>query len=159
MFWSIRSIFNESLSHGFVRFKVKQKPGNTIGTIIENRAAIYFDYNAPVITNTAFNTIWKEYPLSSAKIYEENAGILVYPNPGNGKYSVFSTRYSVNELKIYNILGEEIYRILRRSPESFGPNAGYYFFTFDITSQPAGIYIYKVFSGEKMIGAGKLVAE
>lgn len=142
---------NEPLSHGFVRFNVRQKPGNNIGTIIENRAAIYFDYNAPVITNTAFNTVWKEFFLSSTKIYDDEAEILVYPNPGNGMFAVISNRYLVNEVKIYNILGKEIYRILNtgyRSPAII-----------DITNQPSGLYIYKLFSAEKMIGAGKLVVE
>ena len=42
---------NEMLSHGFVKFKIKQQPGNLPGTLIHNQAAIYFDFNAPVITN------------------------------------------------------------------------------------------------------------
>jgi len=48
---------NEPESHGFVKFKIKQLPGNPDGTLIENRAAIYFDFNAPVITNTAWNEV------------------------------------------------------------------------------------------------------
>ena len=48
---------NEPESHGFVKFKVQQLSGNTDGTLIENRAAIYFDFNAPVITNTAWNVV------------------------------------------------------------------------------------------------------
>ena len=42
---------NEPASHGFVKFKIKQQPGNLPGTVIYNQAAIYFDFNAPVITN------------------------------------------------------------------------------------------------------------
>lgn len=43
---------NEAASHGFVQFFIEQKPDVPLGTIIENRAAIYFDFNAPIITNT-----------------------------------------------------------------------------------------------------------
>ncbi len=47
-------------SNGFFRFTIDQKAGNTPGTVIENSAAIYFDFNEPVITNTVFNTL--EFP-------------------------------------------------------------------------------------------------
>lgn len=42
---------NEPASHGFVKFRIKQQLGNLPGTVIHNQAAIYFDFNAPVITN------------------------------------------------------------------------------------------------------------
>ncbi|BDS13316.1 DUF7619 domain-containing protein [Aureispira anguillae] len=48
---------NEAESHGFVRFSVQQNPNLPIGTLIQNDAAIYFDYNNPIITNTYFHTI------------------------------------------------------------------------------------------------------
>lgn len=48
---------NEPASHGFIKFKVKQAPNLAIGTVIENTAAIYFDLNLPIITNTTFHTI------------------------------------------------------------------------------------------------------
>ncbi|GJM35532.1 MAG: hypothetical protein DHS20C18_45330 [Saprospiraceae bacterium] len=51
---------NEPASHGFVKFRVKQQPDLPIGTQIENSAAIYFDYNEPVITNIAFHTIGED---------------------------------------------------------------------------------------------------
>ncbi|MCE7922178.1 MAG: hypothetical protein DYG98_03910 [Haliscomenobacteraceae bacterium CHB4] len=42
---------NEPASHGFVKFFIRQKAGNPIGSTLGNRAAIFFDYNDPVITN------------------------------------------------------------------------------------------------------------
>ncbi|AFM06291.1 conserved repeat protein [Bernardetia litoralis DSM 6794] len=48
---------NEPASHGFIKFKIKQKANNRIGTVIKNRAAIYFDFNSPIITNTISNKI------------------------------------------------------------------------------------------------------
>ena len=51
------SNINEPESHGFVKFKVKQNRDLPIGTVIKNSAAIYFDFNAPIITNTYFQTI------------------------------------------------------------------------------------------------------
>lgn len=48
---------NELKSHGFVQFRIKPSALVPVNTIIENKAAIYFDYNTPVITNTAFTAI------------------------------------------------------------------------------------------------------
>lgn len=45
-------------SQGFVSFTIEQKPGLALGTMIENSASIYFDFNAPVITPPVVNTIY-----------------------------------------------------------------------------------------------------
>jgi len=44
---------NEPLSHGFVKFSVKPTSPVNIADTIYNSSAIYFDFNAPVITNQA----------------------------------------------------------------------------------------------------------
>ncbi|HOZ80556.1 MAG TPA: hypothetical protein PLY34_21365, partial [Ferruginibacter sp.] len=44
---------DEPGSNGWVAFKIKPKPSVVIGDSLNNRAAIYFDFNLPVITNTA----------------------------------------------------------------------------------------------------------
>jgi uncharacterized repeat protein (TIGR01451 family) len=51
------STTNEPESHGFVTFEVKQVPNLAAGTEINNNVGIYFDFNAPVITNTTLHTI------------------------------------------------------------------------------------------------------
>ena len=48
---------NEIGSHGFVSFKIKPKSSLTNGSSVSNKASIYFDYNAPVLTNTAITQI------------------------------------------------------------------------------------------------------
>lgn len=40
-------------SQGFIHYRIKMKSDVAMEDVIENTAAIYFDYNAPVITNTA----------------------------------------------------------------------------------------------------------
>jgi uncharacterized repeat protein (TIGR01451 family) len=52
---------NEPLSHGFITYQVHIKPNAAIGAVVNNTASIYFDYNAPVVTNTTTNTIYKPY--------------------------------------------------------------------------------------------------
>jgi uncharacterized repeat protein (TIGR01451 family) len=45
------STTDEVGSHGFILFKVKPKTGLLVGNVFTNNAAIYFDFNLPVITN------------------------------------------------------------------------------------------------------------
>ena len=56
---------NYAASQGFVSFRIKQKPGLSAGTELRNSAAIYFDFNAPVITNEVLNTIYTQPALSA----------------------------------------------------------------------------------------------
>lgn len=45
------STINEEASHGFVKFRVRPRAETPLGTNIYNQAAIYFDYNDPILTN------------------------------------------------------------------------------------------------------------
>jgi uncharacterized repeat protein (TIGR01451 family) len=45
------SIINEPLSHGFIAFRIKPVSTVAIGDTIKNAAAIYFDFNPPVLTS------------------------------------------------------------------------------------------------------------
>lgn len=48
---------NEPASHGHVQFRMALDSGLSHGTQIKNSAAIFFDQNPPIITNTTLNTI------------------------------------------------------------------------------------------------------
>ena len=52
---------NKPASHGFVKFSVKQQADNPMGTMIENYAGIYFDFNDPIHTNTVRHTIGDDF--------------------------------------------------------------------------------------------------
>ncbi|MEM6262558.1 MAG: PKD domain-containing protein [Bacteroidota bacterium] len=49
-------------SQGFIAYSIKHDGTLAAGTEINNSAAIYFDFNAPIITNTVTNTVFT-YPL------------------------------------------------------------------------------------------------
>ena len=51
---------DEPGSNGHVSFKIKPKDNVQIGDIIENKAYIFFDFNAPIITNTVSTEIVDE---------------------------------------------------------------------------------------------------
>lgn len=53
---------NEALSHGYVTYEIRPLAGIVDGTRVENKAAIYFDFNDPVITNSIFHTLVDTLP-------------------------------------------------------------------------------------------------
>ena len=65
-------------SNGYVLYRIKPTTGYAIGTIIPNTAEIYFDFNAPVITNT-FETEFVENSLSVDEFSSND--FTLYPNP------------------------------------------------------------------------------
>ncbi|MFN0203214.1 MAG: SprB repeat-containing protein, partial [Bacteroidia bacterium] len=72
------SASNEPESHGHVLYAIRLKKNLPLGTEIRNKAAIYFDYNAPIITNEVLNTLYQ--PIS---IEDENfaKSVSLVPNP------------------------------------------------------------------------------
>jgi hypothetical protein len=48
---------NEPVSHGYIVYRIKPKPGLNVGDTIKNSASIYFDFNLPVKTNTQVTVI------------------------------------------------------------------------------------------------------
>ncbi|MCX6183117.1 MAG: T9SS type A sorting domain-containing protein [Bacteroidetes bacterium] len=102
------STTNEQASHGFIKFKVTLKNGLTPGTNIDNSAAIYFDFNSPIITNTAHNKLEK---LNSVQNINNPSLILkLYPNPTQGDVTLEIN--GINDLQniqvqVIDVLGKE----------------------------------------------------
>jgi len=99
---------NEPLSHGFIEYSISPKPGLADGTTIENEAAIYFDFNAPVITNTTLNTM--QTSLAGIADTETNDQFIVYPNPASQDLTLIP-RFEISgriDVSIVDLLGKHI---------------------------------------------------
>lgn len=120
-------------SKGFVQYRIKPKAGLGSGTQIANTAYIYFDYNAPVVTNTTINEFVEPLAVSA---FPEGVKLSVYPNPGTGMYNISLSGIYAKELKVevYNLLGE-----LMLSDKAAGSAA-----VIDLSGQPNGVYILRV---------------
>jgi hypothetical protein len=75
----VDSATNEPESQGFIEFTVKQKSSNPLNYVINNSAAIYFDFNDPIFTNTY------KYTVSPVTGFEQIPKVQfnVFPNPGS----------------------------------------------------------------------------
>ncbi len=102
---------NEVGSHGFIRYRIKPLTTLVAGKKIKNAAAIYFDFNQPVLTNTATTSI--EQPTGINELNVESSLFKVFPNPVKDycKLQIENLELKKNsELKIYDIFGREVFQ-------------------------------------------------
>jgi len=102
----IDSVANEPLSHGWVTYRIKAKPGLANSTQIKNTAHIYFDYNPAIITNTTLNTI----DISLGLKEEVNASMsnVLFPNPATNMVTVQFENYVSGNLILVDVTGRQV---------------------------------------------------
>ncbi len=100
------SVHNEPESHGFVIFRILPKADLPIGTIIENKAKIFFDNMEPIATNIVENIIQPD------RITTQFGGqLLVYPNPTDGLVNIqllsddLQRPDNIRRMELYNTQG------------------------------------------------------
>ncbi len=118
---------NEAASHGFFKFQIRQKAGNTPGDIISHQAGIYFDYNSPILTNNAVIEIVDSTAVTSIAEAEELSALL-FPNPASHTVTVFAAQ--VSEIKVNSIDGKLVHSIKPVNERT----------TLDISAWASGIY-------------------
>jgi len=126
---------NEPASHGHVQFRLNTMNTPMLGQVIENRANIYFDFNEPVITNTAINTF-----VAPNGVEELSNGIFsIYPNPAENVLYVQS-EYGISSYTIYDVSGKVFSTTNTTSSNS----------SLDISSLSSGIYFIQCISGNEV---------
>ena len=147
----VDSTTNEPESHGFVRYEIEQHADLPKGTMITNDAGIYFDFNAPVITNKVFNTIGDTTLTLIVSKPKPKYDIDVYPNPTSNVVHF--------DLKQLTLKGEQIRvniadingRVLKTKVLDSKGNQDIY-----VGDLPYGVYLYSLFLGSKAVN-GKIV--
>ncbi|MCP4439594.1 MAG: T9SS type A sorting domain-containing protein [Aureispira sp.] len=148
------SNINEPASHGFIKFQIDQIYNNTLGTVIENQAAIYFDFNAPVLTNTTMHTIGEDFITLSIRNPETPSSSIqakIYPNPMQTQATVVIDSENIENIqfKLYNTMGQLVYE--KQSAVS----------TFQIEAKnlPQGIYLYTLEVDDQRIQSGRIIIQ
>jgi uncharacterized repeat protein (TIGR01451 family) len=90
-------------SMGYFQYRLKPLPNLPNGTQIENTAYIYFDYNAPIITNTTQNNFDMTVKTNDIKLDTEH--FVLYPNPSTGLF-MFKENKNIKTVEVYNMMGE-----------------------------------------------------
>ncbi len=109
IFENINLPFDDQNNDGYVLFKIKTKPQLQLGDTFSNEAAIYFDYNFPVITNEYITTIEEQLGTPD---FEFNNEFVLYPNPSKNILNIKKKGTAeITSVEIYNMLGQVVLAI------------------------------------------------
>ena len=153
----VDSTKNLNASNGFVQFHIQQKNNNALGTIINNNASIYFDYNPAIFTNTVFHTIGENYLRidlisSTKKEAYKNMNIAVFPNPFHDKTSLQIKNVELKNprLILLDVTGKMVDEIYSTTTNEI---------TIYRNQLNAGIYFYQLFDDKIEVATGKIIVQ
>jgi uncharacterized repeat protein (TIGR01451 family) len=101
---------NEAGSHGFFRYSIKHLPSAPLGTLIENTAHIYFDFNEAVVTNTTRHTLAKNFldVASPTSDFQSESGLKIWPQPFADCTTVSWPQSGQGTLVVFDYLGRAV---------------------------------------------------
>jgi uncharacterized repeat protein (TIGR01451 family) len=116
-------------SIGYVQYRIKPIADLPVGTVIENTAHIFFDFNEAIVTNTTQN----EFVIITSANQPKQQLATVFPNPANGQFNVlFTHSYSgTTHMEVYNLSGP---RVMQRQVNENQV-------VVDLTGFPSGMYL------------------
>jgi hypothetical protein len=135
IFENINLPFDDANNDGYVAFKIKTKSTLVLGNTFSNTANIYFDYNFPIVTNTATTTI----AVLSNQDFDFGSYFTVYPIPAKDVLHLYTkNEIGLKTINIYNTLGQMV--MVVTNPEN---NA-----TIDVANLKTGTYFIKVMTNK-----------
>ncbi|MCC6461871.1 MAG: hypothetical protein IT260_15455 [Saprospiraceae bacterium] len=144
---------NEAASHGFVQFTIRPKADAPLRTLIENQAAIYFDLNEPVFTNTTRHKLGENFITTGLWNPEQPRWqLLVQPNP-MAESALLRIAGLDNAGELHWRLSDQTGRVVR---EARTPGTGWVLQRGDL---PAGFYFIRVERAGVLLGTGKVVVQ
>ncbi len=123
--------------------------------MIENQAAIYFDYNPAVMTNTTFHTVGENFVTTiitgTENVLVENVAVKVYPNPFQEQTTIEVEvgNYQEFVLKVYDMMGRMVLQT----------NASNNKIQIQRMDLQQGIYIYRLEADGELVNTGKIVVQ
>ncbi len=145
------SFVNEPASNGFVEFRISQKTDVPLGTVIRNDAAIYFDFNPPVITNEVFHTVGREFITVSVDApLPGMPDLKVFPNPFRDAATFQFDAEVHGRITLFNPQGQAVRQAPVHGPE----------FVFVRNGLAGGLYFFEVRdTGGRLLARGKVVVQ
>ncbi len=144
---------------GYVSYRLSQKPNTTTGTVIRNRAAVYFDYESPVLSQEVRHVVGCEdlfesdCLISSQRNLPTANGVIITVNPNPmGELTTVSIKgwdKLQTELRfhLFDAAGRKVFQKQFRGDQT----------DFHRPNLAAGAYFYEVSGGGYLLGTGKLL--
>lgn len=123
---------NRSASMGSIIYSIMPKKDLRPGTPMKNKAAIYFDYNAPIITNTTVNTT--VIPTLIETVTKGSLTARVFPNPAHTTLNIKLENNNDFSVQIMDMLGHNV------ANQNTNTNT----MTIPIEALPSGIYLLSI---------------
>jgi uncharacterized repeat protein (TIGR01451 family) len=137
-------------SMGYFQYRIKPLPNLPLGSQIENTAYIYFDYNAPIITNTTQNNF--QTVVSTINQNNDANQLKVFPNPANELLNINLQNSVIENCIISNALGQTVFS----SANEINSN---HKIQLNISHLSAGVYFVKVSAGDGSFNAKFIKSE
>lgn len=134
IFENINLPFDDANNDGYILYKIKTLESLVLGDEFANQAEIYFDFNAPIITNN-FTTEVAEDNLGTTEF--SLSEIKVYPNPVTNILTI-EANFTIDTISVYDIEGRKVLEMLEDNTNQLNMNA-----------LETGVYFVKVFSDSK----------
>jgi hypothetical protein len=148
------STTNLNASQGFVSFRIEQKKDVPLETIIQNQAAIYFDFNAPVLTNTTFHRVGEKFVavVGSWEPKQATVQINAVPNPFITETQLIVKGQGNSFPMLLQLFDSQGKKVLQMKDEGgvFRLKKG------DLN---AGVYLFNIQQNGQVIGNGKLILQ
>lgn len=147
----VDSTRNEPASNGFVSFTIESDKDIPLGSVVENFADIYFDFNEPVRTNTTLHTVDRDFLKNATSVTSiQYLQMGVYPNPIpiNGLIYFYVEDITDDyKVEFYDIRGAKVQSLdLKRSERSC-----------KIDFLESGTYMVKLITLDNQVYTNKLI--
>lgn len=145
------STTNLEASQGFINFTLEQQVDLALGTTITNTAAIYFDFNEPIYTNTSLHkvgTLFSQALVAAQDISVQDLEVKVYPNPfrTTTSFLIEKVKPQAVRLHLYDLSGRLI-RIENYDRTNF---------QFEKAGLLDGLYTYQLILADGRMAHGKI---
>jgi hypothetical protein len=113
-------------------------------------SSVAFTQSAITVTASGFTPQIIDFcSVFSVDEAQNENGITVYPNPGNGIFTISNFQYSITNVEVYNVYGEKIKNIPLNPPSKKGD--------IDLSSHPAGVYFIRLTTADGQTASARVV--
>lgn len=141
---------NEAGSQGFAMFEIRSIKEIEDKTELSNTASIFFDSNAPIVTNTT-STIMLEPVDTDIEVLNNRYAISVYPNPFSdySTIEVSGVGEGSYQLEVMDIVGRKVQTLTLENGKA----------RLDREELESGVYLWRILEegNSEVIGVGKVM--